>query len=98
MAGSLFRCGILCFKGGIKGDVLRHVFGPDDFLRKQIEAEGGKAEKRKSARLYEKTRRKSRENSLSNRAFLRGAALLGLLAFVHGLGVFSSGDRGGDEK
>jgi hypothetical protein len=49
-------------------------------------------------RLYEKTRNKSKENSLSNRAFLRGAALLGLLAFVHGLGVFSSGDRGGDEK
>jgi hypothetical protein len=41
---------------------------------------------------------KSRENSPSNRAFLLRAALLGLLAFVHGLGVFSSGDRGRDEK
>jgi hypothetical protein len=39
-----------------------------------------------------------RKNSLSNRAFLRGATLLGLLAFVHGLGVFSSEDSGGDEK
>jgi hypothetical protein len=38
------------------------------------------------------------KNSLSNRAFLRDAALLGLLAFVHGLGVFSSRDRGGNEK
>jgi hypothetical protein len=38
------------------------------------------------------------KNSLSNRAFLRDAALRGLLAFVHGLGVFSSGDRRGDEK
>jgi hypothetical protein len=45
-----------------------------------------------------KKRSKSKENSLSNRAFLRGATLLGLLAFVHGLGVFSSGDGGGDEK
>jgi hypothetical protein len=36
--------------------------------------------------------------SLSNRAFLRDATLLGLLAFVHGLGVFSSRDRGGNEK
>jgi hypothetical protein len=44
------------------------------------------------------TRSKSRENSLSNRAFLRNTALLGLLAFVHGLGVFSSEDRGGNEK
>jgi hypothetical protein len=41
---------------------------------------------------------KSRENSPSNRAFLWRAALLGLLALVHGLGVFSSGDKGGDEK
>jgi hypothetical protein len=38
------------------------------------------------------------KNSLSNRVFLRDAALLGLLAFVHGLGVFSSRDRGGNEK
>jgi hypothetical protein len=46
MAGSLFGCGILCFEGGIRGDVLRHVFGPDDFFRKQIEAEGEKEERR----------------------------------------------------
>jgi hypothetical protein len=38
MVGSLFRRGILCFEGRIRGDVLRHVFGPDDFLRKQIKA------------------------------------------------------------
>jgi hypothetical protein len=41
---------------------------------------------------------KSRENSPSNRTFLWRAALLGLLALVHGLGVFSSGNGGGDEK
>jgi hypothetical protein len=46
MAGSLFGCGILCFEGGIRGDVLRHVFGPDDFFRKQIGAEGEKEERR----------------------------------------------------
>jgi hypothetical protein len=34
MAGPLFRRGVLCFEGGIGGDVLRHVFGPDDFFRK----------------------------------------------------------------
>jgi hypothetical protein len=34
MAGSLLGRGILCFEGTIRGDVLRHVFGPDDFLRK----------------------------------------------------------------
>jgi hypothetical protein len=37
-------------------------------------------------------------NLPSNRAFVWGVALLRLLAFVHGLGVFSSGDGGGDEK
>jgi hypothetical protein len=46
MVGSLFGRGILCFEGGIRGDVLRHVFGPDDFLRKQIKAERGKVERR----------------------------------------------------
>jgi hypothetical protein len=46
MAGSLLGRGVLCFKGRIRGDVLRHVFGPDDFLRKQIKAERGKAERR----------------------------------------------------
>jgi hypothetical protein len=97
MAGPLFRRGVLCFEGGIRGDVLRHVFGPDDFFRKQIKAERGKGEEVKRKILWE-TRSKSRENSPSNRAFLWRAALLGLLAFVHGFGVFSSGDRGGNEK
>jgi hypothetical protein len=97
MAGPLFRHGILCFEGGIRGDVLGHIFGPDDFFREQIEAERGKEENMKRKIIW-RTRNRSRENSPSNRAFLRRAALLGLLALVHGLGVFSSGDGGGDEK
>jgi hypothetical protein len=46
MAGPQFRRGILCFEGRIRGDVLRHVFGPNDFFRKQIKAERGKVERR----------------------------------------------------
>jgi stalled ribosome alternative rescue factor ArfA len=46
MAGPLFRRGILCFEGSIRGDVLRHVLGPNDFFRKQIKAERGKVEGR----------------------------------------------------
>jgi hypothetical protein len=46
MVDSLLGRGILCFKRGSRGDVLRHVFGPNDFLRKQIKAEGEKTEKR----------------------------------------------------
>jgi hypothetical protein len=42
MADSLLGRGILCFKRRIRGDVLRHVFGPNDFLRKQIKAESEK--------------------------------------------------------
>jgi hypothetical protein len=44
MADSLLGRGILCFKGRIRGDILRHVLGPNDFLRRQIEAEREKIE------------------------------------------------------
>jgi hypothetical protein len=46
MADSLLGRGILCFKSGIGGDVLGHVFGPKDFLKKKIKVERGKAERR----------------------------------------------------
>jgi hypothetical protein len=98
MVGPLFRRGVLCFEGGVGGDVLRHVFGPNDFFREQIKAERGKEEKMKCKIIW-KTKSRSRENSPSNRAFLWRAALLGFLAFVHGFGgFFSSGDRRGNEK
>jgi hypothetical protein len=97
MAGPLFRRVILCFEGGIGGDVLRHIFGPDDFFTEQIKAGRGKEEKMKHEIIW-RTRGRSRGNSPSNRAFLWGAAFLRLLALVHGLRVFSSGDGGGDEK
>jgi hypothetical protein len=42
MTDSLLGRSILCFKRGIGGDILRHVFGPNDFLGKQIKAEGEK--------------------------------------------------------
>jgi hypothetical protein len=32
----LFWRGVLCFEGGVRGDVLRHFFGPKDFFRNQI--------------------------------------------------------------
>jgi hypothetical protein len=69
MAGPLFRRGVLCFEGGIGRDVLRHIFGPDDFFRKQIKAERGKEEEVKRKIMWE-IGSKSRENSPSNRAFL----------------------------
>jgi hypothetical protein len=47
MVGPLFRRGILCFEGGIGGDVLRHIFGPDDFFGEQIKAGRGQEENMK---------------------------------------------------
>jgi hypothetical protein len=35
----LFRRGVLCFEGGVRGDVFRRFFGPKDFFKKQIKAE-----------------------------------------------------------
>jgi hypothetical protein len=34
----LFWRGVLFFKGGVRGDVLKRFFGPKDFFRKQIKA------------------------------------------------------------
>jgi hypothetical protein len=45
MASPLFRRGVLCFEGGIGGDVLRHIFGPDDFFREQIKVKKEKERK-----------------------------------------------------
>jgi hypothetical protein len=36
--------GILCFEGGVRGDVFRRFFGPNDFLRKQIKAKENEEE------------------------------------------------------
>jgi hypothetical protein len=87
----LFWRGVLCFKGGVGGDVLRRFFGPKDFFGKQIKA-GGK-QVGVNMKLHTKARSRLKENSLSNGALLWWGAILfdGLLAFVYGLGVFSSG-------
>jgi hypothetical protein len=87
----LFWRGVLCFKGGVRGDVLRRFFGPKDFFRKQIKA--GEKQVGVNMRLHTRARSRLKENSLSNGTLLWwGAVLLdGFLAFVHGLGVFSSG-------
>jgi hypothetical protein len=47
MVDPLLGRGILCFEGGVRGDVFRRCFGPNDFFREQIKAKtkqrGGKA-------------------------------------------------------
>jgi hypothetical protein len=92
MVDPLFWRGVLCFKGGVRGDVLRRFFSPQDFFRKQIKA--GKKQEGVNIRLHMEARSRLKENSLSNGALLCwGVVLLdGLLAFArHGFGVFSSG-------
>jgi hypothetical protein len=38
VVGPLFRCGVLFFLRGIRKDVLRYFFGPEDFFREQVKA------------------------------------------------------------
>jgi hypothetical protein len=44
MVDPLLGRGVLCFEGGVRGDVFGRFFGPNDFLRKQIKAKGNKEE------------------------------------------------------
>jgi hypothetical protein len=69
MVGLLFRRSLLCLEGGIGGDVLRHIFGPDDFFREQIKTGRGKEENMKHEIMWI-TRIRSRKNSPSNHALL----------------------------
>jgi hypothetical protein len=39
MVDPLLGRGILCLEGGVRGDVFRRCFGPNDFFRKQVKAE-----------------------------------------------------------
>jgi hypothetical protein len=64
----LFLCGVLCFKGGVRGDLLRHFFSSKDFFRKQIKA--GEEQEGVNIRLHTRARSRLKENSLSNGALL----------------------------
>jgi hypothetical protein len=88
MAGPLFRRGILCFEGGIGGDVLRHIFGPDDFFREQIKAERGREEEMKRKIIW-KTRSRSREKlTFESCVSLGGLPSWGCLPLSMALGFF----------
>jgi hypothetical protein len=54
MVDSLLGRSILYFKGRIRGDVLRNVFGPNDFLGKQVKA---KREKQKGSKTRDHIRK-----------------------------------------
>jgi hypothetical protein len=65
MVDPLLGRGILCFEGGVGGDVFRRCFSPNDFFRKQIEAKRKNKEEVKHeitqgsrSRLKEKTKRR----------------------------------------
>jgi hypothetical protein len=89
VVNTLLWRGIFCFEGGVRENIFRRFFGPNDFLRKQI-----KAKENKEGVKHEITHesKKQVEGKLTLEwCVLWGVVLLGLLAFVHGLGVFSSG-------
>jgi hypothetical protein len=62
----LFWRGVLCFEGGVRGDVLRRFFGPKYFFRKHIKA--GEKQEGVNMRLHTRARSRLKENSLSNGA------------------------------
>jgi hypothetical protein len=64
MVGPLFRHGILCFEGRIGGDVLRNVFGPDDFFGEQIKADRRRGREEVKCKIIWETRSKSRATHL----------------------------------
>jgi hypothetical protein len=67
----LFWRGVLCFKGGVRGDVLRRSFGPKDFFRKKIDA-GKKTRRGKHNIAYESNKQVKRKFTLE-----WGASLVG---------------------
>jgi hypothetical protein len=86
MAGPLFRRGVLCFEGGIGGDVLRHIFSPDDFFREQI-----KAERRREEEVKPRSRgngSRSGETHLRIVCFFGGLLSWGCLPMSMALGFF----------
>jgi hypothetical protein len=87
MAGPLFRRGILFFEGGIGGDVLGHVFGPDDFFRKQIKAERGKEENVKRKIMWEQEVNQGKTHLRIVR-FFGGLLSWGCLTLSMALGFF----------
>jgi hypothetical protein len=38
VVNTLFRCGVLFFREGVRGYVLGHFFSPKDFFREQVKA------------------------------------------------------------
>jgi hypothetical protein len=95
----LFRRGVLFFKGGVRGDVLRRFFSPKDFFRKQNKA--GEKQEGVNMRLQMRERNRLKENSLLNGTLLWWDIVLldGLPSLVrHGFGVFSSEQGGEDVK
>jgi hypothetical protein len=72
MVGPLFRRGILCFEGGIGGDVLRHIFGPDDFFGKQIKVERGQEENMRRKIMRENEEQIKKELTSESYASLMG--------------------------
>jgi hypothetical protein len=86
MADSLLERSILCFKRGIRGDVLRHVFGPNDFLRKQIKAEGEKQRGGKTRDHMRKQEASQRKTHSRIMRFFGALSSLGCLPLSMALG------------
>jgi hypothetical protein len=84
----LFERGVLCFEGRIRGDVLRHVFGPNDFFGKQIKAEG---EKQRGGKTRDHMRKQEANQKKTHSRIVRFFGMLpswGCLPLSMALGFF----------
>jgi hypothetical protein len=89
--------GVLSFKGRIRRDVFRHVFGPNDFLGKQIKA------KRKNEEEVKREITRGDKKQVKGKLTLESCVSLGrcppwVACLCPGLWGFLFWSRGEDEK
>jgi hypothetical protein len=90
MVDPLLGNAILCLEGGVRGDVFRRCFGPNDFFRKQVKAERKNKEEVKREITQESKKQVQGELTLKSCVSLE-RCLPWAACLCHGLGVFSSG-------
>jgi hypothetical protein len=91
MVDPLLGRGVLCFEGGVRENIFRRFFGPNDFLRKQIKAKESKeGVKHEITRKQEANRRKTHSRMVR---FFGALSSLGCLPLSMALG-FSHLEQG----
>jgi hypothetical protein len=86
MVDPLLGHGVLCFEGGVREDVFRRCFGPNDFFRKQIKAKRKKQRGGKTQDHARKEEASQRETHSRIVRFFGALSSLGCLPLSMALG------------